>query len=78
MTAKTLTPKIGIVQQGVLDALIRHKGWQNDSGWMWQNRSTTLRALEGLAKKGLARCIDDRPYKEKFAPTEAGIAHKRA
>lgn len=54
------------VQQGCLEALVRHHQWPGC--WVWQNRSTTVRALDALVKKGLATKDDRGTYR----PTDAG------
>jgi DNA-binding PadR family transcriptional regulator len=48
--------KLGTRQKGVLSAMQRFKQWP--SGWIWENRSTTIEILDSLVKHGLVEKKD--------------------
>lgn len=50
--------KLGANQRGVLSALVVHGNWP--SGWIWENRSSTVNLLESLAKRGIVE-VTERP-----------------
>lgn len=62
------------IQEHMLRALAGRNGgvWFPGCGWHWNNRSTTIRFLLGLVKKGLAVQTSDQPYRERFEITEKG------
>lgn len=62
--------KLGPVQKDFLDACFRHTEWQNGGGWVWENRSASLRLALALEKKGMLVCVSNIPYRERFAPTD--------
>jgi hypothetical protein len=53
----TTTPvRLGTEQRRFLETLVEHGSWYGGSygcGWIWTNRSGTLRLLEGLFRRGL-------------------------
>ena len=46
---------LGEVQKGVLDMLIKQKGWRKHCGWHWGSVGNTERVLESLVRRGLAQ-----------------------
>lgn len=62
--------KLTEVQTNFLNACLRSDGWANGGGWMWANRSTSLRLALALEKKGLLICVNSTPYRERFAPSD--------
>lgn len=59
-------------QTDFMRACIQHKGWANGGGWMWANRSTSLRLAWALEKKGLLICTNSTPYRERFGISDLG------
>ena len=56
--------KLGSVQQAVLRALAEHGRWDTSAlygttgaGWMWDTPSNTLRVMESLVARGVARKV---------------------
>ena len=49
------TRKLTETQQDVLEALRRYGRYEPGGGWSWNNHSTTVRVLETLVQRGLAR-----------------------
>lgn len=47
-------PKLGPTQQSIYQSLIRHGDWYPGCGWIWTNRSMTIRLLESLVRRGFA------------------------
>ena len=45
--------RIGTTQQSCLESLYQRKGWYPMCGWIWNNRSVTIRIMETLVKRGL-------------------------
>lgn len=64
--------KITDIQADFMRACIDHKSWENGGGWMWANRSTSLRLAWALEKKGLLICVSSKPFRERFAPSDLG------
>jgi hypothetical protein len=62
--------KLTETQVDFLNACLKHGGWENSGGWMWANRSTSLRLALALEKKGLLICVNNKPYRERFAPSD--------
>lgn len=48
------TRPLGENQVHALRALVEHSGWRPGCGWIWANRSTTVRLLDSLVRRGLA------------------------
>ena len=46
--------KLGKTQVSVLRSLREHGGWWAGCGWIWSNRSETIKLLDSLVKRGLA------------------------
>lgn len=61
-------------QKYVLRALAERNGgvWYPGCGWHWANRSTTLRILNGLVKRGYAEVKSPARNNERIEITEAG------
>jgi DNA-binding IclR family transcriptional regulator len=61
-------PRLGKIQERVLDALKRHDQWPGrGGGWVWENRATTIRTLDSLVTRGLVSKDEQgvyRPTKE--------------
>jgi hypothetical protein len=49
---------LGKIQSKVLASLIRHKGWQERCGWIYNTPSGTKKQLDSLVKRGFVRCED--------------------
>lgn len=64
--------KLTETQEAFMRACISHKGWANSGGWMWANRSTSLRLAEALERKGLLICVNSMPYRERYVPSDLG------
>lgn len=52
-----MTTKIGKNQAACLRALKEHGGWPG--GWIWTNRSETVRLLDSLVKRGLVTVTEE-------------------
>ena len=61
--------KLGKTQMGVLLSLADYGSWPG--GWIWGNRSTTIKALDSLVRRGLARKATW-SSREVYQITEAG------
>lgn len=63
-------------QKHALRCLAERNGgvWYPGCGWVWANRSTTLRILDGLVKRGYAKMTDSSKYNERYELTKAGLA----
>lgn len=46
--------KLGIKQSKVLSALIEHKGWQKNCGWIYDTSGGTQRVMDSLVKASYA------------------------
>lgn len=46
--------KLGSTQQSIYQSLVRHGDWYPGCGWIWTNRSMTIRLLESLVRRGFA------------------------
>jgi hypothetical protein len=68
-------PDLTDTQQLVLDALRRNNDgvWRPGYGWVWENRSTTLKHLNALVKKGFAEQTGFEQFREEYRITEDGI-----
>lgn len=63
--------KLGCNQFACLDSLIRHGAWPG--GWVWDNRSGTIRILDSLVKRGMAETYVPEPGKAThYRATDAG------
>lgn len=64
---------LGSVQEACLRSLVTHGSWPG-SGWVWSTQSATLRLLNQLVERGLAKA-EPRPRKlPLYTPTDAGRA----
>ena len=66
--------KLTETQLDFLKACFSHTEWANGGGWMWANRSTSLRLAQALERKGMLICVNSTPYRERYAPTD--LAHR--
>lgn len=72
------TRPLGENQVHALRALVEHSGWRPGCGWIWANRSTTVRLLDSLVRRGLAVRTDvpDRHVPSRtnphYEPTQQG------
>lgn len=55
-TTPTKQRPLGKNQEGVLEALKRHRVFYAGCGWTWDNYSTTVRILDSLVVRGLVTC----------------------
>ncbi len=55
------TKRLGDNQKHILNGLA--SGRLNGTGWVWQNRSTTLRLMRGLVARGLVTETEHKPSK---------------
>lgn len=62
--------KLGTTQQQVLYFLRKQNGWHLGCGWIWDNRSGTLRIMESLHKKGVV----DKSENGRYTINEQGVA----
>lgn len=49
--------KLGSNQQGVLDALVEHGEWYQNSGWVWRSQLNTVVILRRLVALGLVSVV---------------------
>lgn len=68
-------PNLTAIQSLVLDSLRSHNEgmWRSGYGWEWNNRSTTLKYLNALVKKGFAEQTGFELFREEYRITEDGI-----
>lgn len=55
-------------QRSVLEALRRHQQWPG--GWIWENRSQTVKHLDALVKKGYAKIAEPGTPHQRYEPTD--------
>jgi hypothetical protein len=51
------TNRMGDDQWSILRSLCE-RPWSDGAGWTWSNRSSTIKLLDSLVKRGLATCVD--------------------
>lgn len=47
--------KLGCTQMSVLEALVEHKGWMFNCGWLWDTPSHTEKLMEQLVARGFVK-----------------------
>lgn len=68
---------LGDTQVAVLRSLAReHGSWHPGCGWVWKNRSTTIRILDSLVRRGLVTRTQ-RSYGPQYLITDTGHAEVR-
>jgi hypothetical protein len=51
------THRMGDDQWSILNSLCE-RSWSDGAGWIWNNRSSTIKLLDSLVKRGFATCED--------------------
>lgn len=64
--------KLTETQAYIVKLFVERGDWYPGSGWVWSNRSTTIRMLDGLVRKGVLIRVSDTPYKERYTLSDLG------
>jgi len=59
-------------QEHIVKCLVDRGDWYPGCGWHWANRSSTIRHLDGLVRKGVVIRTSDKPYNERYALSDLG------
>lgn len=71
---KINTKGMGSAQLSCLVALVNHKGWERNCGWLWDTPSGTEAYMQSFVKRGLATVSKRRTWNggetDHYTPTE--------